>query len=257
MQVCEPWSAVNSNLMQWREQFLSSIADPLFAESLFDHLPDVVFSIKDRQGRYVSMSAACVERCGLNHKRDAIGKTAADLFPGPMASRYAEQDEKVFASGKAIVDNLDLTLFNDGSPGWCVTTKVPLFDAQQSMIGLAVISKDLIEPSRAGFIDAKLAETVDYILAHYSRQLPLEDLAQRAALSVAQFDRRMKRIFQISAGQFIIKTRIDAAAEQLRNSQRTIAEIALNCGFCDQSALTRQFRQLTGLSPSQYRSWCR
>lgn len=248
---------MNQSLLQWRELFLSRIADPLFIETLFDHIPDVVFSIKDREGRYVSMSAACVERCGLNHKRDAIGKTAAELFPKPMAARYYEQDQRVFASGKSIIDNLDLTLFKDGSPGWCLTSKVPLYDSQRSIIGLAVISKDLIEPSRAGFIDAKLAETVDYILAHYAQQLLLEDLAQRAELSVAQFDRRMKRIFQLSAGQFIIKTRIDAAAEQLRTSQRPIAEIALNCGFCDQSALTRQFRQLTGLSPTQYRQWGR
>ena len=246
---------VNPTLLQWRDQFLASIAGPSFAERLFDHLPDVVFSIKDREGRYVSMSAACVERCGLHHKRDAIGKTADDLFPKHMAARYRQQDEKVFASGKAIVDNLDLTVFNDGSPGWCVSTKVPLFDAQQTMIGLAVISKDLIEPSRAGFIDANFAATVDYILECYPQHLLLEDLAERAGLSVPQFDRRMKRIFQISAGQFIIKTRIDAAAQLLRHSERSIAEIALNCGFCDQSALTRQFRQLTGLSPSQYRVW--
>lgn len=241
----------------WRQAFIASIADPLFVETMFDHMPDVVFSVKDRLGRYVTMSDACVERCGLSHKREAIGKTAADLFPAVMADRYIAQDQKVFSTGKPLLDNLDLTLYNDRLPGWCLTTKLPLYNREQELIGLACISKDLIEPSRAGFIDAKFAAMIDHVLEHYEQPLSLDELAAKAELSVAQLDRRMKRIFHISTGQFIIKTRIDAAAEQLRNSDRTIADIALDCGFCDQSALTRQFRQVIGLSPGEYRKWVR
>jgi AraC-like DNA-binding protein len=172
-----------------------------------------------------------------------------------MADRYIAQDRKVFSSGKPLIDNLDLTLYGDRLPGWCLTTKLPLFNRQQDLIGLACISKDLIEPSRAGFIDEKFAAMIDYVLEHCEQPLLLDELAARAELSVAQLDRRMKKIFHISTGQFIIKTRIDAAAEQLRNSDRTIADIALDCGFCDQSALTRQFRQVIGLSPGEYRKW--
>jgi len=243
------------DLYHWRQRFIADIADPLFVETMFDHMPDVVFSVKDRLGRYVAMSDACVERCGLNHKREAIGKTASDLFPAVMAERYIMQDRKVFVTGKPLIDNLDLTLYNSGLPGWCLTTKLPLHNRNQELIGLACISKDLIEPSRAGFIDEKFAAMIDYILDHHDKPLLLDELAIRSSLSVAQLDRRMKKIFHISTGQFIIKTRIDAAAEQLRNTTLTIAAIALDCGFCDQSALTRQFRQLIGLSPGEYRKW--
>lgn len=239
----------------WRQEFIAAIADPLFIEAMFDHMPDIVFSVKDRLGRYVAMSDACVERCGLGHKREAIGKTASDLFPAVMADRYIAQDRKVFSTGKPLIDNLDLTVYNDRLPGWCLTSKLPLYNRQQQLIGLACISKDLIEPSRAGFIDANFAAMIDYVLEHYEQPLLLETLATKAGLSVAQLDRRMKKIFHISTGQFIIKTRIDAAAEQLRNSGKTITDIALDCGFCDQSALTRQFRQVIGLSPGEYRRW--
>lgn len=67
----------------------------------------------------------------------------------------------------------------------------------------------------------------------------------------------MKRIFQLSAGQFITKTRIDIAINWLKGSDMAIADIALRCGFCDQSALSRQFRALTGQSPRQYRQLLR
>lgn len=232
---------------------MAAIASPGYVEALFDRLPDIVFSIKDRQGRYVSMSEAAVARCGLRSKQDAIGKTAFDLFPQPMAQRHTRQDERLFRSGKPIVDNLDLTVYRDGSAGWCLSTKEPLFDARGAIVGLACISKDLTEPTRAHLIDAGFADAIDHLLEHFDEPLRMEELARRARLSAAQLDRRMKKIFQISAGQYLIKTRIGHAAHLLARSELPIAAIALSCGFSDQSALSRQFRQVTGLAPRQYR----
>ncbi|MCI4569201.1 AraC family transcriptional regulator [Lysobacter sp. CFH 32150] len=243
--------------LPFRDAFLAQLADPLAIATLFDHLPDLVFSVKDREGRYVLMSEACVVRCGLKSKRDAIGKTAYDLFPAPMAQRYARQDERLFRTGKPIVDNLDLTVYRDGSAGWCLSTKEPLRDARGRIIGLACISKDLVEPSRAGYIDAGFADTVDYMLEHSAQPLRLDDLARRAGLSQAQFERRMKKIFQLSAGQYLIKTRIDQAARLLADSELPIAEVALQAGFADQSVLSRQFRQVTGFAPREYRQLMR
>ncbi|WP_386066989.1 helix-turn-helix domain-containing protein [Tahibacter sp. UC22_41] len=248
---------MNNELARWREAFMARVATPWYVETLFDRLPDIVFSIKDKQGRYVSISEASVVRCGLKRKQDAIGKTAFDLFPRPMAERYARQDERLFNTGRPIVDNLDLTVYRDGSAGWCLTTKEPLYDAQGRVVGLACISKDLIEPSRAGLIDTGFAETVDYMLEHYDQPLRMEDLARRAGLSQAQFERRMKKIFHLSAGQYLIKARIDHAARLLASTALPIAEIAQHAGFSDQSALSRQFRQVTGFAPRQYRQLMR
>lgn len=244
---------LSPEITAWRQEFIYRLATPTSIEPLFDRLPDVVFSIKDRAGRYIFISEACVERCGLESRGDAIGRTAHDLFPKHMADRYVRQDETLFRTGRPVVDNLDLTLFNDGEPGWCLTNKVPLYDREGVLIGLACLSKDLIEPSRAGYIDARFAAAIDHALNHYSEPLPIDELADLAGISAAQFDRRMKKVFQISACQFLIKIRIDAATERLAHSDDKIADIAIACGFCDQSALSRQFRQLTGLTPRQYR----
>ena len=78
-------------------------------------------------------------------------------------------------------------------------------------------------------------------------------LARGAGLSVYQFDKRMQRIFGITAGQLIQKTRIEAALQRLRGADGSIADIALACGYSDQSAFTRKFREAVGLSPSEYR----
>lgn len=238
---------------RWRERFMADMASPWYVEQLFDRLPDIVFSIKDREGRYVSISATVAMRCGLKHREQAIGKTAFDLFPQPMAERYQRQDERVFRTGKPIADNLDLTVYRDGSTGWCLTTKEPLRDAAGRVIGLACISKDLIELTRAGFIDSAFADTIDYLLEHVDDAVRMDELARRAGLSQAQFDRRMKKIFQLSAGQYVIKSRIDRATRLLLGTALPLADVAQRAGFSDQSAFSRQFRQVTGFTPRQYR----
>lgn len=241
------------DLVRWRDTFMATVDSPWYVERLFDSLPDIVFSLKDRQGRYVSIGATAAMRCGLKHRNDAVGQTAFDLFPKPMAERYTRQDEHVFRTGQPIVDSLDLTVYRDGSAGWCLTTKEPLYDKHGNIIGLACVSKDLTEPSRAGFIDNALAETVDFLLDHIDVPLRIDALAQRAGLSQAQFDRRMKKIFQLSAGQYLMKARIDHATRLLGGGDLPIVEIAQQCGFSDQSAFSRQFRHVTGFTPRQYR----
>jgi AraC-like DNA-binding protein len=240
-------------LIRWRESFMASIVSTAYIEAMFDHVPDIVFCVKDRTGRYVLMSKACVERCGLNSKQDAIGKTAFALFPAPMAERYTRQDELLFKSGKPIVDSLDLTVYRDRSTGWCLSMKQPLCDKSGSIIGLACISKDLIEPSRARMIDSDFADAVEMMRERYAQSLRVEELSRRAKLSIAQFERRMKKIFQLSAGQYLMKARVDAAARLLQHSNRSMSDIALQAGFFDQSRLSRVFRRVTGMTPGQYR----
>lgn len=240
-----------------QEAFMRQIDTGMSIVSLFDRLPDIVFSIKDLKGRYVLMSEAAVVRCGLPNKQLAVGMTAFDLFPSPMAARYARQDAELFRSGKPIIDNLDLTLYRDRSSGWCLTTKEPLRNANGEIIGLACISKDLTEPGRAALVDTEFADTIDYMHANLGEPLRVEELARRARLSMAQFDRRMKKVFQLSAGQYLMKIRIDTAARLLAESDHSIAKIAQITGFCDQSNFSRRFRLLTSLSPLRYRQLVR
>jgi transcriptional regulator GlxA family with amidase domain len=153
------------------------------------------------------------------------------------------------------VDALDLTLYPDRRPGWCLTQKVPLKDRQGQVLALACLSTDLPEPSRAGLIDAHFAEAVDHIHAHFSEGLRLDELATISGLSLSQFERRMKKLFHLSPGQYVMKVRIQAAARALSESSEPIASIAAETGFCDQAALSRHFKQVTGLSPAAYRKW--
>ncbi len=221
--------------------------------SLFDHLPDVVFAIKDLNSRYLALSEGCVSRCALRNRCQAEGRTAHELFPSAMADRYHAQDRSLYAERAPLRNRLDLTVYPDGAHGWCLTSKQPLQHPDGRLLGLVCISKDLADLTREKLLDERFAACVDHIQTHYHRPLHLDELCELSGLSIGQLDRRMKRVFQLCTGDFIRRTRMDAASHAIRHSHRPLADIATACGFSDQSALTRLCRQLLGVSPRQLR----
>ncbi len=224
-----------------------------FALELFDRLPDVVFFLKDTRGRYVAVNETLVRRLGMRGKADLIGRTTRDLFPPPMGERDLEQDLGVCTTGRGISDLLELHLYPNHREGWCVTTKVPIRGARRVVIGLAGTSRDVHAPASPPGSFEDLAEAIRHIQEHFDRPLRVATLAAMARLSPYRFARRLELLFGLTPAQLIIKTRVDAAREMLRRRQARIGEIALACGYCDQSAFTRQFKAAVGLTPVQYR----
>jgi AraC-like DNA-binding protein len=244
----------HEDLGKHREGDAQHIALLVALEKLFDQVPDIVFFVKNRDARYVSVNQTLVERCGLENKKDLLGKSVLDLFPSSMGESYYEQDMEVLEKGTPLKDLLELHLYVRGETGWCITNKIPLKRDERATIGLIGISKDLMVPAGDAKGYQELAEAVRYIQTHYADPLRIEELARMSSLSVYQFEQRMKKIFQLTAGQFIAKTRIEAACDHLRSTAKSMVEIAMDCGFYDQSAFSRQFKATTGLTPSEYRA---
>ena len=81
----------------------------------------------------------------------------------------------------------------------------------------------------------------------------MKELARLVGLSARQFDRKFQEAFGIPPQQFVFKTRILAACDELADLGQPIAEVALGLGFCDQSSFTRHFRRHMGVTPLRYR----
>jgi len=235
-------------------ELFSQLAGPFTCEALFDCLSDLVFFVKNRRGEYAVVNQTLVERCGCREKSELIGRRADELFPAPLGESYRAQDESVLRSGRTILNQLELHFYASHRRGWCITNKLPLLDRQGLVIGLVGISKDL-QSAIAGSEDyAAIAQAVRYIHENFGEPLRVKELASRAGLSEYQFERRIRKTFQLTAGQLIQKARMEAALQKLRETDDPIAMVALDCGYSDQSAFTRKFRQTTGLSPSAYRA---
>jgi hypothetical protein len=94
-------------------------------ESLFDALTDVVFFVKDADGRYTHANQTLVRRLRLTHRSDVVGRHVTELFPPGMAASYAAQDQRVLA-GERIDRHLEVHVFDNLGAGWCLTSKQPL-----------------------------------------------------------------------------------------------------------------------------------
>lgn len=237
-----------------REEFLAQLDTPMIAERLFEHVPDIVFCIKNRDGLYISANPAFAERLGLRSVNKVLGKSVADIFPPHLATSYLAQDEHVFATGREINDQLELVFNRDGTLGWYLARKIPLTSKSGKVIGLASISRDLMTPGDADLRYTGIAKVIEQIHENYMDELKLEELAKLAKLSSTQLDRRMRKVFKVTTSQFIRKTRIEAAALMLTNTNKTIIDIAFDCGYGDQSAFTRQFKSTVGMTPGVYRT---
>lgn len=104
------------------------------------------------------------------------------------------------------------------------------------------------------FHDLPLRAVVAHIETHLDQPLDNEALASLTGYADGYF----RRIFLTGTGlppaQYVRWRRVCHAAFQLRNSSRSITDIALDCGFGSSDAFTRAFRQLTGQKPSEFRT---
>ncbi|MPR00751.1 AraC family transcriptional regulator [Pseudomonas sp. MAFF 212408] len=231
------------------EQLLAGVAQLL---PMLDVIPNATIFIKDINARYVLANRTLVQRCGLKHLQPLLGKTSAEVFPAQLGPGYTEQDLRVLQHGEVLDDQLELHLYGSREPGWCLTHKSPLYNHAGHIIGLAGISVDLQSASQTHPAYQRLAAVDDYIRAHFSRRISLAELTQVAGISVAQLERYCNRIFHLTPRQMIQKVRLEHAHRLLR-SALPITQVALQCGYTDHSAFTRQFKALTGFTPMQYR----
>jgi AraC family transcriptional regulator len=105
-----------------------------------------------------------------------------------------------------------------------------------------------------GKISARgVAHVVDYIEANIDSDLALDSLAKVAAMSVYHFARRFKETVGVSPHVYVLNRRVRRAQEQLRATQRGLADVAAACGFANQAHLTTTFRRLLGVTPGAYR----
>ncbi len=220
---------------------------------LFDALPDVFLFVKNRESRFVKFNKAWLSMHGCATAADALGKTDYDYHPPALAAQYVAEDERVMRSGKPLCDQAWLVPDHTGMPRWYLCTKIPLFDADGTVSGLAGVLRPFDHAGNAPDDYRRLTPAMEYVLEHYRRPISVADLARRAELSASQLQREFRRLFGMSVGDYLLRLRLLMAQRRLRETADAIGQIAADCGFYDQSHFTRAFKAHTGLAPQQYR----
>lgn len=98
----------------------------------------------------------------------------------------------------------------------------------------------------------KVNMVINYILDNYKEEIKLEDVANIANYSQAAFCHFFKQHTRKTFVQFLIEVRVSKACKMLRNSDLNVSQICYDCGFNNVSNFNRQFKKITGLSPTSY-----
>ena len=103
----------------------------------------------------------------------------------------------------------------------------------------------------SGFSQAHRA--LGYIERNLGPKMRLRDIADCVALSESHFSRAIRRRLGSSSMAYVGARRVERAKLMVASTRRKLTDIALACGFLDQSHLTKSFRRVVGMSPGVWR----
>lgn len=240
------------NPKQFQQAFFARLDQRFQLDVLFDYLPEIYFYAKDEHSRFVRVNTTLLRLYGLKSEADVIGKTDYDFHPHDLAERYIDEDRRV-REGMRPIPNQVWLVPHAGVLKWYISSKTPLFGDGGKVIGIAGAMRDV---EKAGSVLGpyhEMAAVVAHVTEHYHQRLDVAELASLTHLSVSQFDRKFKKLFQMTPQQYILRVRMNAAAQALTSTDDPISAIAQRCGFYDQSYFTRQFRRVMKATPRSYR----
>ena len=237
-----------------QESFFRRLEPPNQILRLFDLVPGMSYFVKDREGRFMAHSLNKFDSLGVTREEDAIGRTDHDFFAPDRADAYRADDLAVMDSGEPMINRIESAPEALGSPRLVATSKIPLRDRSGRIIGIAGFSVPLDRLRQDADPEDPFGRVIDHLHAHFGEPVTSAELATSAGLSVSQFERRFRTLFGTSPRQYLLRVRVEAAARLLAETGRTVSQIALECGFHDHAHLSRSFRRIMQVTPTQYRS---
>jgi AraC-like DNA-binding protein len=219
---------------------------------LFDYVEDVLLWIKDVDGHYQWVNLSFLLNFAAQRREEVIGRTDFDLCSPALANQYRMDDERVL-QGERILSRVELVGRFDHTARWCVTSKVPLRNPKGKVVGTAGVTHPLQgRPLAAG--DAPMSPAVRFISEHYAESITNKHLAGLCGLSVRAFERQFLAMYRASPHEYLRQLRVRMSCSGLVFSRKTLAELASEFGFADQSHFTKEFRRFLGETPSAYRT---
>lgn len=111
----------------------------------------------------------------------------------------------------------------------------------------------LPRPARGGLAPWQVRRAKEILCANLDGRVQLKEVARECRLSVSHFSRAFRRSMGVAPHNWLLTRRVEVAKEKLRDDRLSLMDVALACGFADQSHLTRVFTRMFGVSPGAWR----
>lgn len=161
---------------------------------------------------------------------------------------------KRFAICHDVLKSLNLFAFEYGKnmPNADIT-----LNAQETILTHWMIRSLLGENYDMRTISSKyeIARAQHYIEQHYGEKITLAQLAALGSISVSALNRNFKKEVGLTPMEYLTQIRIQKAQKMLRRPERSVTDIAIQCGFGSSAHFSDVFGKLYGYTPSQYRSY--
>ncbi len=123
--------------------------------------------------------------------------------------------------------------------------------------GIARKNADYSDQDESGVDDSRfslmLTQVLEYINVHYGEPIKVKELADMCHISETHFRRIFSSYMEMSPLEYINQVRIRMACELLNRTDEPVADIAVKCGFSTNSTFNRNFRQIMGATPMEWR----
>ena len=134
-------AVIRKSILRHRSQHTSR-RDRHLLEILMQKIPDAIY-FKDTESRFLRISRAQAKKFNLSDPADAVGKSDADFFSTAHAQQALADEQETMRTGKPLVDFEEKETWPDGSVTWVSTTKMPLRNRTEEIIGTFGISRDI------------------------------------------------------------------------------------------------------------------
>lgn len=235
-----------------RTCFVQQIDADYHFHRAFDDLPGVYFFAKNLEGETLFFSRGLLTHHGLLSDDEMIGKTDWELTPGEWAKRYLQDDKKVIETGEPMLHICELWYDDVGLPDFFLTNKYPLKNSEGKTIGVMGVIQKQEGIAIRGHDAEEIFPAIALLREDLSSFPALEVLAEKCICSTRQLERKFKSILGMSPRTYWMKNRIRMACDLIRNSRRSLCQIANDLGFCDQSSFTQQFKKHAGVTPRRF-----
>jgi AraC family transcriptional regulator len=113
--------------------------------------------------------------------------------------------------------------------------------------------RPMSRPARGGLAPWQERRAMEILRANITHGVTLKEVARECGLSVGYFSHAFHRTLGMAPHKWLIEQRVMLSKEKLRDDRLSLSDVAAECGFSDQSHLTRAFRQTVGVSPGAWR----